>query len=215
MQGLNCLLALASRLRSWLFGVFPRLASGWRRGKAARQPWSLGLLFWLQPFAESGKALVLKTLSQFSACDLYINVLLFDSHFRIYIYGTNQLVGQKEYRVDNGLVAICTCRGLLKTAKYPSIDYLCSFTVEHVFAAHVLAKLTIFDEIMEKFQFSNFGWELMIWNNFLKMGVFWSISLRKQCMSARDSTSERVFGLSPIIEAGSCSYWCSKWESWS
>ena len=69
----------------FLFGVFPRLASGWRRGKAARQPWSLGLLFWLQPFAESGKALVLKTLSQFSACDLYINVLLFDSHLRIYI----------------------------------------------------------------------------------------------------------------------------------
>ena len=34
-------------------------------------------------------------------------------------------------RVDSGLVTICTCRGLLKTAKYPSIDYLCSFTVEH------------------------------------------------------------------------------------
>ena len=73
---------------------------------------------------------MLKTLSQFSACDLYINVLLFDSHFRIYIYGTNQLVGQKEYRVDIGLVAICTCRGLLKTAKHFRVDYLCSFTVE-------------------------------------------------------------------------------------
>ena len=64
-----------------------------------------------------------------------------------------------------------------------------------------------------KIQIRFFGWELMIWNNFLKMGLFWSISLRKQCMSARDSTSERVFGLNPIIEAGSCSYWCSKWES--
>ena len=96
--------------------LFPRLASGWRRGKAARQPWSLGLLFWLQPFAESGKALVLKTLSQFLARDLYINVLLLT---HILGYTTNQLVGQKEYRVDSALflVAICTCRGLLKTAK--------------------------------------------------------------------------------------------------
>ena len=71
---------------------------------------------------------MLKTLSQFSACDLCINVLQLDSHFRIYI--TNQLVGQKEYRVDNGLVVICTCRDLLKTAKYTKIDNLCSFTVE-------------------------------------------------------------------------------------
>ena len=46
------------------------------------------------------------------------------------IYITNQLVGQKEYRVDNGLVAICTCRCLLKTAKLPRIDYICSFTVD-------------------------------------------------------------------------------------
>ena len=74
---------------------------------------------------------MLKPLSQFIERYLYINVLLFDSHFRIYIYGTNQLVGQKEYRVDNGLVAICTCRGLLKTAKHFRVDYLCSFTVAH------------------------------------------------------------------------------------
>ena len=71
---------------------------------------------------------MLKTLSQFSACDLYINVLLLT---HILGYTTNQLVGQKEYRVDNGLVAICTCRGLLKTAKYFRVDYLCSFTVAH------------------------------------------------------------------------------------
>ena len=72
---------------------------------------------------------MLKPLSQFLERDLYKNVLQLDSHFRICI--TNQLVGQKEYRVDNGLVAICTCRGLLKTAKLPKIDYLCSFTVAH------------------------------------------------------------------------------------
>ena len=72
---------------------------------------------------------MLKSLSQSLARDLYINMLLLDSHFRIYV--TNQLVGQKEYRVDNGLVAICTCRGLLKTAKYFRVDYLCSFTVAH------------------------------------------------------------------------------------
>ena len=70
---------------------------------------------------------MLKTLSQFLARDLYINVLLLT---HILGYTTNQLVGQKEYRVDSGLVAICTCRGLLKTAKLPKIDYLCSFTVE-------------------------------------------------------------------------------------
>ena len=72
---------------------------------------------------------MLGTLSQFSAGDLYINVLPFDSHFRIYL--TNQLVGQKECRVDNGLMVICTCRGSLKTAKHFRIVYLCSFTVAH------------------------------------------------------------------------------------
>ena len=45
-------------------------------------------------------------------------------------YITNQLVGQKEYRVDIGLVANCTCRDLIKAAKPPRLDYLCSFTVE-------------------------------------------------------------------------------------
>ena len=49
-----------------------------------------------------------------------------------------------------------------------------------VFAAHVLAKIKIFDEIMEKFQFSYSSQKLMIWNNFLKMSLFWSIYMRKQ-----------------------------------
>ena len=79
-----------------------------------------------------------------------------------------------------------------------------------VFAAHVLAKIKIFDEIMEKFQFSYLSQKLMIWNNFLKMGLFWAIYMRKQYMSARGSERERVFGHNPIIEAGSCSYWSSK-----
>ena len=35
----------------------------------------------------------------------------------------------------------------------------------------------------------------MIWNNFLKMGVFWSISLRKQYISAKDSMWERFLDL--------------------
>ena len=76
-----------------------------------------------------------------------------------------------------------------------------------VFAAHVLAKIKIFDEIMEKSKFNYLSKELIIWNNCLKMSLFWSIYMRKQYMSARGSTWERVFGHNPIIEAGCCSYW--------
>ena len=56
------------------------------------------------------------------------NVLLIDSDFSIYVTNWS---AKRSIEVDNGLVAICTCRGLLKTAKYFRVDYLCSFTVAH------------------------------------------------------------------------------------